>query len=105
MLSRFVCINQKFWLYCDFVDGIYTVKEKTLSCPGVSTYQPISDQRFKCYKKDKYIIQFDSGDRLVTLIWLHTSIVLLCVTLWYIYIQFEISALQTEIISYVFDNQ
>ncbi|VDI36681.1 Hypothetical predicted protein, partial [Mytilus galloprovincialis] len=27
-------------------NGIYTAKEKTLSCPGVSTNQPISDQRF-----------------------------------------------------------
>ncbi|CAC5368233.1 unnamed protein product [Mytilus coruscus] len=44
-------------------DGIYKAKEQTLSCPGVSTGNPISDKRFKCYKKESYIVQFDSGDR------------------------------------------
>ncbi|XP_063423612.1 uncharacterized protein LOC134707609 isoform X2 [Mytilus trossulus] len=43
--------------------GRYTAKEQTLSCPGVSTGPPISDTRFKCYKKESYITQFDSGDR------------------------------------------
>ncbi|VDH90342.1 Hypothetical predicted protein, partial [Mytilus galloprovincialis] len=43
--------------------GRYIAKEQTLSCPGVSNGQPISDTRFKCYKKESYMIQFDSGDR------------------------------------------
>ncbi|XP_071156378.1 uncharacterized protein [Mytilus edulis] len=43
--------------------GRHKAKEETLSCPGVSNGQPISDTHFKCYKKESYIIQFDSGDR------------------------------------------
>ncbi|CAG2221734.1 unnamed protein product [Mytilus edulis] len=41
----------------------YIANETTLTCSGVSDVQPISDKSFKCYKKEPYIIQFDSGDR------------------------------------------
>lgn len=66
MLSRVVCLNHMLPLLCYFVGERYIANETTLTCSGVSDVQPISDKSFKCYKKEPYIIQFDSGDRWVT---------------------------------------
>jgi hypothetical protein len=51
------------------LDGRYVAKQKVLQCKGPSSNNPIANKLFKCNLNDSYIIQFDSGDEYIFIIY------------------------------------
>jgi hypothetical protein len=51
------------------LDGRYVAKQKVLQCKGTSSTNPIANRLFKCNLNDSYIIQFDSGDEYIFIIY------------------------------------